>query len=915
MFSLKSKKIFTLIGITLFLLQNLLHAQTLCQQLQATPVSSTVFNLSVNSNALPTNTVPPPVSATISNVQNAVIVITGTVTLSAKFTNLSNCDIRLRANATLVVPFNRSLNLNNCRIAAENCNSAWNAIRVTGNLTVINSTIEDAQSAVQVNGRGNIYCTGNIFNRNLIGIKIENGEGMYEISNNNFTKTSNLINEPTAKSGTSVSGIVVNNIPFISVSSNTFNSLNWGIRVNNSIMDVNRCSFVDMKTFSWYPPNFVGGEGTGILSSNSVVRVNGSGVGSTSPINFDNCIAYGIFATQSSITCNNTKSEKVGSRGFQIQQCDFGDVNVSSNTLSNIGSVVQDNTGMITVGREGQGQDQISKNDIKIDRNSQSINGGNRGIVEVMSPPSMSIIADNTISSSYTTPATATLQTFGIRAFNVSGGDIGIARNKINMGSLLNNQTHGILISGNSTGTIEVVSNSVIGTISKGIAATNSMNTIYCQNRVNGPELGMFIEQPSSGSLVSGNQLSGNKLDALRLNGNGISLGDQQDFGNRFLGTNATHTGGDFQFSRFIVNNDVNKCGEVDYLPITVTPQPWFQEEQNCVNACAIQMKTACRGRENFEDALLDGSIEEYSYSHAELWEAERNFYIRIQNCKNLLEDPKSHEFFDSRTETTIGRFVEIEQLISEALSPNGELLADKLKEAFTLRDKMMTNATEMHNIWTEDTENEELSAKYQEVLDQLTEAKQAADELYREYRTYKQQWLSVALKENQNINTNTSNEQYKKTINNYYIRLLLEEGLNEKEWSAIRTIANVCYKNGGSATNMARNLLTQHKNEDISEPECSATGTKVQSIVHTTYVFPNPVKDDLKIGFSDNTLDKNSTFKAVVTNIYGQTVFTANRMYKNDAIDTRSFGNGVYMLTLYDENNQIIDTQRFVKQ
>ena len=195
MFSLKSKKIFTLIGITLFLLQNLLHAQTLCQQLQATPVSSTVFNLSVNSNALPTNTVPPPVSATISNVQNAVIVITGTVTLSAKFTNLSNCDIRLRANATLVVPFNRSLNLNNCRIAAENCNSAWNAIRVTGNLTVINSTIEDAQSAVQVNGRGNIYCTGNIFNRNLIGIKIENGEGMYEISNNNFTKTSNHINE------------------------------------------------------------------------------------------------------------------------------------------------------------------------------------------------------------------------------------------------------------------------------------------------------------------------------------------------------------------------------------------------------------------------------------------------------------------------------------------------------------------------------------------------------------------------------------------------------------------------------------------------------------------------------------------------------------------------------------------------
>ena len=49
--------------------------------------------------------------------------------------------------------------------------------------------------------------------------------------------------------------------------------------------------------------------------------------------------------------------------------------------------------------------------------------------------------------------------------------------------------------------------------------------------------------------------------------------------------------------------------------------------------------------------------------------------------------------------------------------------------------------------------------------------------------------------------------------------------------------------------------------------------------------------------------------------NIYGQTIFTANRMYKNDAIDTHSFGNGVYMLTLYGDDNQIIDTQRFVKQ
>ena len=187
MFSLKSKKIFTLIGITLFLLQNLLHAQTqtLCQQLEATPVSSTFFSLSVNSNALPTITTGPPINLTISTVQNAVIVISGTVTLSAKLTNLSNCDIRMRPNATLVVPFNRSLNLNNCRIAAEDCNSAWNAIRVAGDLTFTNSTIEDAQSAIQVNGRGNIYCTGSNFNRNLTGIRIENGTAILWISGAN----------------------------------------------------------------------------------------------------------------------------------------------------------------------------------------------------------------------------------------------------------------------------------------------------------------------------------------------------------------------------------------------------------------------------------------------------------------------------------------------------------------------------------------------------------------------------------------------------------------------------------------------------------------------------------------------------------------------------------------------------------
>ena len=115
------------------------------------------------------------------------------------------------------------------------------------------------------------------------------------------------------------------------------------------------------------------------------------------------------------------------------------------------------------------------------------------------------------------------------------------------------------------------------------------------------------------------------------------------------------------------------------------------------------------------------------------------------------------------------------------------------------------------------------------------------------------------------------------------------------------RSIPNFPNFRLGKLKNSACDTLTSSSDVDNTEKQI--------------VLFPNPVKDDLKIGFSDNTLDKNSTFKAVVTNIYGQTVFTANRMYKNDAIDTRSFGNGVYMLTLYDENNQIIDTQRFVKQ
>ncbi|MEO5645001.1 MAG: T9SS type A sorting domain-containing protein [Bacteroidia bacterium] len=210
---------------------------------------------------------PNPVSfsntAISTNYTGANLLLTGNITISGSRT-WSNCQVRCNASTKIHIPTGSSLTLNNGTVLKAGCDLMWQGIIVegSGKIVVTSSSIEDALTAITINGTGGWQIGGtstanSYFKKNERDIVI-NGTSQYTnfIKSTVFDHSILLANPAQGIGGYGIEGVVINpqtsNTIITIGGSNAadvcqFKEGQYGIRSKDANVDVNRSLFTGIK--------------------------------------------------------------------------------------------------------------------------------------------------------------------------------------------------------------------------------------------------------------------------------------------------------------------------------------------------------------------------------------------------------------------------------------------------------------------------------------------------------------------------------------------------------------------------------------------------------------------------------------------------------------------------------------------
>jgi hypothetical protein len=73
--------------------------------------------------------------------------------------------------------------------------------------------------------------------------------------------------------------------------------------------------------------------------------------------------------------------------------------------------------------------------------------------------------------------------------------------------------------------------------------------------------------------------------------------------------------------------------------------------------------------------------------------------------------------------------------------------------------------------------------------------------------------------------------------------------------------------------------------------------------------IYPNPTSGNLQIS---STIEIEFTFRIVT--IQGKVVLDSSNRNDNSVVETSSFDPGIYIINFYDANQQILESQKFIK-
>ncbi len=298
------------------------------------------------------------------------IIINGNLTIDHDLT-FNNCqNILMGPGASIEVLAGATLTVETSHISAvPDCNQMWSGIQVNtgGNVVLIESVIEDAETAVNLQSNASVHSRNHMqFLNNVIGINASlqnnpfgaNSIG-FDVDDSYFESTRNLIppypGQKLKPLTHGFAGIKLSRITSLSIGVGIpnkihFNNLNFGIYSNLSNLTVDNCKFKDLINFDpTYPRGIFSGTGIFCESKGATNDLTQKGDNDNLDVDFDHCL-NGILGIETGLRIYDNQMQNVDI-GIRCAHPNYASINVERNFIdcNSVGISLLDNDRVLSL--------------------------------------------------------------------------------------------------------------------------------------------------------------------------------------------------------------------------------------------------------------------------------------------------------------------------------------------------------------------------------------------------------------------------------------------------------------------------------------------------------------------------------------------------------------------------------------
>jgi hypothetical protein len=299
-----------------------------------------------------------------------------------------------------------------------------------------------------------------------------------------------------------------------------------------------------------------------------------------------------------------------------------------------------------------------------------------------------------------------------------------------------------------------------------------------------------------------------------------------------------------------------------------------------------------------------------YNYTAAETWNANYDLYSHLLANPSLNSNPFVSTYLGEMNNSNFATFYNVLNAINNTM--RDESLSNQLNTLIGQRDAALENALTALQQTINDGENIVLEDAYNLAIIQYNTTEEILNVYIQNHNASRNSLLDAALSQNEGIAVNSPIETNLKLINALRIKNYKGIELNGAEWAVAEQIAQICTKDGGFPTSLARVLVSNRKN---TQNTCAAYQGKVTTTTKSNHLifYPNPATDELNITYKTNSFN-NSAVEVKIYDLSGRIIATKPlNLNELNTINISELKEGFYLINLY-EANRLVKADKFVK-
>ncbi|MBX2929091.1 MAG: hypothetical protein KF852_14735 [Saprospiraceae bacterium] len=764
------------------------------------------------------------------------IQINGTFIIDSPLFYILNSKVQISPGGQIIV--NGGKKFTGFKSQFFTCGGMWEGIQLleSAQLRLAGCTVEDAMYAIDVKNQAVVGLTDNLFNRNVVGIRMRPDDPLAAntinfslFKNNTFTCTSvlNIYNddvEPPGYYDISHAGIDVTDCTLVigdPLAPNTFTgALHYGITAQRAQIFVRNCRFMDLEDLEGSHQSYF----DGIYTKGGSLTVTWGGTENTRSI-FHNSGIRGIHTEGTSLTvehCDFTGNNTEGTTAIHsFDNFASEKIRIAHNTISS----ADWGSSKIMV-RRPIASSGLSTEIYDNHFDDYSSAGFGRGIFLIglgASSQSQALIHHNVMTQGENNPIS-----YGIVVWNLAENNAIVRYNKVEFAEIASVEDvgsigiHFFLSYGEGN---EIYTNNIKGSSNSlthlraqaAIRVSASPKLTVCGNTMSDTQVGVRYFGENQDAIFSTNTMGRHDI-GLWVDGetSTAGIGTQVRTDNRWSEDPddyllwAARCDAPFQNSLFIVQSS-----DPGIIPDPVSPMSgWFESETGPMNYCPGASIS------QFTDAEQMLMADEIQLTELREWEMKRLLLLKLALHPEAMPAQSAEAaYYAAQAGTSAGRLAHAEGMMLNALR-----IPDTIHQALTalhetrsiLIDSIFSIEDDLLEQPVSDTSlHEALATAKAPLLDELEDLRILERQLKAGLYALRAPLLQDAKDYNEATTVSETWESSRKTLNDYFIRQVLGETLSS-DYQTLLSVAMQTPKFDGDAVYHARGYILDPELQEL---------------------------------------------------------------------------------------------------